>query len=88
MFCLTSEKKKLMAKIQNHSFALDEARLFLDSHPDCEEAVKYYEKNLDAYKEAVKDYENRFAPIGENGAVMDGKWAWNTTPWPWERSEN
>lgn len=77
-----------MEKIQMYSFAIDEARLFLDSHPDCEDAIGYYQRKLEAYNEAVADYEKRFAPISESGAVMDGKWAWNTTPWPWERSES
>ena len=83
-----TEKKMLLSKVRKYSFALDEARLFLDSHPDCSEAVKYYEKNLALYNKAVEEYERRFAPIGCNGAVKNGKWVWNTTPWPWERSEN
>ncbi|MBE6837403.1 MAG: spore coat protein CotJB [Ruminococcus sp.] len=83
-----TEKQMLLNRIRKYSFALDEARLFLDSHPDCAEAVKYYEKNLALYNKAVEEYERRFAPMACNGAVRNGKWAWNTTPWPWERSEN
>lgn len=85
---MLSEKQKAMQKVRACGFALDEARLFLDSHPDCKEALEYYEKHLKLYNKAVEEYENRFAPIGANGAAKNGKWAWATTPWPWERSEN
>lgn len=85
---MTNEKRRALEKIRRYSFAVDEARLFLDSHPECKDAIRFYEKNLEAYKNAVEDYERRFAPIGKSGAISDGKWVWNTTPWPWERSEN
>lgn len=86
---MMTEKQILLNRIRRHSFALDEARLFLDSHPDSSEAIRYYEKNLALYNKAVEEYERKFAPVSQrSGAVRNGKWAWNTTPWPWERSEN
>lgn len=85
---MQTEKQRLLAKVRKYGFALDEARLFLDSHPDSNEAVRYYEKNLKLYENAVAEYEKNYAPITCSGAVKNGKWAWNTTPWPWERSEN
>ncbi|NLZ45902.1 MAG: spore coat protein CotJB [Clostridiales bacterium] len=83
-----TEKQKLMQKVQSCSFALVEANLFLDSHPNCKEAIAFYEKHLKMYNDAVKEYEKMYNPITPAGAVKDGKWTWSTTPWPWERSEN
>lgn len=83
-----NEKKRLLDKIRRYAFALDESRLFLDSHPDCEEAVEFFKKHLKLYEDAVEEYQEKFAPVSASGAVRNGKWAWNTTPWPWERSEN
>lgn len=85
---MASDKQKAMQKVQTAAFALVEANLFLDSHPENSEAIAYYEKYLKLYKEAVADYESKYSPINHRGAVKNGKWAWTTTPWPWERSEN
>lgn len=77
-----------MQKVQKYGFTLTEAMLFLDSHPQCSEAIEYYEKHLQLYNDAVKEYESKFSPLSFEGAVKDGKWEWATTAWPWERSEN
>ena len=36
------DRMKLLHKINEASFAMDETRLFLDTHPKCEEALAYY----------------------------------------------
>ena len=36
------DRMSLLYKINEASFAMDEARLFLDTHPNCEEALAYY----------------------------------------------
>lgn len=85
---MMTEKQKAMDKIRRCAFAVDEARLFLDTHPMNKEAMEFYQKHLELYNKAVADFENRFAPVSASGAVRNGKWAWATTAWPWERSEN
>ena len=39
-----STRQTLMKRVQMYEFALVEANLFLDSHPDDQEALKYYSK--------------------------------------------
>ncbi len=85
---MASDKQKAMNKVQKYAFTLTEAKLFLDSHPQCAEAISYYEKQVALYKEAVKEYEDCYSPLTAEAGVKDGKWLWATTPWPWERSEN
>lgn len=38
------DKKSLMKIITQTSFALDDTRLFLDTHPNCQEAIMFYNK--------------------------------------------
>ena len=37
-------KEKLMDIITKASFAMDDVKLFLDTHPNCMEALEYYHK--------------------------------------------
>ena len=36
----------MLKRVQVYDFALYEARLFLDTHPTCKEALDYYNKHL------------------------------------------
>ena len=62
-------KEKLMDIITKASFAMDDVKLFLDTHPNCMEALEYYRKakEMREYDVANKDY-----------------WDWNKGPMPWE----
>lgn len=44
MMNMNMDKKSLMKIITQASFALDDTRLFLDTHPNCQEAILYYNK--------------------------------------------
>ena len=46
------DRMTLLHKINEASFAMDEARLFLDTHPKCEEALAYY-RNMCAVREQM-----------------------------------
>ena len=37
-------REKLLKSVQQYSFAVLEAALFLDTHPDCADALAYYNK--------------------------------------------
>ena len=39
-----TEREALLQKVQAASFAVDDVKLFLDSHPDNAEALCYFEK--------------------------------------------
>ena len=81
------EKKKLMNLIQQYSFAVTEAVLFLDTHPHCKKALAFYEKYTNLRADAVELYEKKFGPLTMYG-VSDGYiWKWVSEPWPWECDE-
>ena len=41
---MTHEHRHLLAKVMAEGFALDDALLFLDTHPDDEAALSYYQE--------------------------------------------
>ena len=78
-------KKELMDKINQYSFAMHEAHLFLDTHPFDTEALAYFQKYRDLRVEAVKEYATYYAPLAIDYAVCDKTpWSWVNEPWPWE----
>ena len=61
-------KAELRQFIDQVSFMIDDITLFLDTHPDCREAIDAYNHFKMMRCEAVSDYWN----------------VWIDGPWPWE----
>ena len=79
-----NEKQKLMEAVYTNGFALDEARLFLDTHPDSRQALEFYRQKAELYRQAMELYEARFGPLRPENGAMGDQWGWGKGPWPWE----
>lgn len=79
-----NEQKKLYRMIQHYSFVITETVLYLDTHPYCRQALRYYEKYRQLRAEAVKAYEEKYGPLTMYGNRCTDSWKWATEPWPWE----
>ncbi len=79
-----SEQKKMMEAVYTNGFALDEARLFLDTHPTDHQALEFYRRKAALYRQALEAYEEKFGPIRPENGAIDGHWGWAEGPWPWE----
>lgn len=79
-------KHPLMVKIMELSFTMDELRLYLDTHPDCQEAMNYYDELQSQRSSVVAEYEAQFGPLTTYGNVdvTCGEWKWARGPWPWQ----
>lgn len=75
-------QKELMHHIQVCDFILTETALYLDGHPDDQEALAYYHKHRDMREEYIKQYEEMFGPFTIAGVTSKEKWTWSTTPMP------
>ena len=56
-------KKELLDWINVVSFAVDDVKLFLDTHPYDEEALQYYEKKKKQRVQAMKEYAKYYGPL-------------------------
>ena len=82
-----TERSILLKRVQICDFALNDAALYLDTHPEDADALAYYKKYLDMRAAAVSDFESRFGPLTK-GAYDGGKrWTWVDGPWPWQMEE-
>lgn len=78
------EKEKLLRTIDQASFAMDDTRLFLDTHPDCREAIDFFNKAKKVRETAMNEYTMKFGPLTSYGASNCDSWKWNQGPFPWE----
>jgi spore coat protein JB len=82
---MTSKSRdQLMCIITESSFALDDCKLFLDTHPYDKEALEYYEKYRQIRKAAMREYRECYGPISAYDVEPANYWTWIDDPWPWE----
>lgn len=78
------DKKKLLHYIDVVSFAVDDAKLFLDTHPDDKEALEFFDSYNKARNRAMSEYGAYFGPLTIREAGNDQEFLWATQAWPWE----
>nr|WP_302664255.1 spore coat protein CotJB [uncultured Agathobaculum sp.] len=84
-----TEREKLLGRVRMYDFALVEVIEYLDCHPDCEAALKYYREMRAAFDKAAEEYEDAFGPLTARETEASGaRWRWIDGPWPWEGEDN
>lgn len=79
-----SEQEHLKHIICLSSFAMDDTRLYLDTHPQDQEALAYFAKNRDIRNAALAEYSLKYGPICSYDVYSNNCWNWNNSPLPWE----
>jgi spore coat protein JB len=79
-----SEKDRALKRVQIFTFAAFDASLYLDSHPDDQSALNYFNKYKQLGEKAVCEYETKYGPLTHNGLTGEKSWDWVKTSWPWE----
>lgn len=77
------DKEALMRQIMEAGFAMDDVVLFLDTHPESQDALRYYQAVRDMRNQAIAAYESQFGPL-RYADVTSSSWDWVTEKWPWE----
>ena len=84
---IVSTKCEMMRKIQEVDFAIIDLNLFLDTHPDCAEALELFTKLTATSKSLKNDYQAKYGPLyvtkSSNNVPFD--WVEKCSKWPWER---
>ena len=74
----------LLRKVYEASFAVDDVILYLDTHPDDQDALNYYQYVSELRKQAMDAYEAQCGPLMIDEVWSDNYWTWVNNPWPWE----
>ncbi|MDO5411711.1 MAG: spore coat protein CotJB [Lachnospiraceae bacterium] len=90
------DRSALMMKISEIGFALYDLILFLDTHPEDNQAFALYEEYQKQYKELRSEYISMYGPLtafdvntGRPCSCNDSRyrkftWSWGEAPMPWE----
>lgn len=82
-----SNRAALLREIDKISFAVNEFTLFLDTHPDCQEALLAFNSAAKTRKELMKQYADAYGPLTVDCISTGGSadhWSWQDGPAPWE----
>ncbi|ATW23413.1 spore coat protein CotJB [Candidatus Formimonas warabiya] len=80
-----SNRRSLLRKIQELEFAAVELNLFLDTHPENEQALCDYNRFTEELMNVKNMYEIRYGPLANFGSSPSQfPWQWIQSPWPWE----
>ena len=86
--CQGERSKHTDGTIGQSAFAAYDTLLYMDTHPQDQEAMAYYHKQAGIRREAMEEYARRFGPLTMD--LIDEtdchSWEWMMQPWPWERS--
>ena len=74
----------LLDHVYRTGFAVDDALLFLDTHPSDKAALPYYGQAQAHYSQAVQAYEAQCGPLFMTNVTDRNYWTWINDPWPWE----
>ena len=78
-------KKELLEWINIVSFAVDDVKLFLDTHPNCPESLEFFDEFKKQRVQAMKEYAKNYGPLTlDTAAESCGRWKWTLESWPWQ----
>lgn len=79
-----NQREKALRCIQELGFMTDDLRLFLNTHPNCEEALCALRHYIALEREAKQDYEQRYGALTLEGIEEADRYNWIHHAWPWE----
>lgn len=79
-------RTQLMQYINQVSFAVDDILLYLDTHPNDQDALSFYHENVAKRIAALNYYAVQYGPLTVDTAHDNAScsWEWVEQPWPWE----
>ena len=75
-----------LVELQALEFVVLELGIYLDTHPEDEEARAYFEEKSALRNEALDEYAHCYGPLTIDTAndTCSRSWEWVNQPWPWE----
>lgn len=83
---MQNQRFDLLRQIYQSSFAVDDIKLYLDTHPCDEEALSFLKENSKIRNMAMQEYAKLYGPLTVDLSVLGStdKWNWINGPWPWQ----
>ncbi len=77
---------QMLLQIQQLSFVATDLNLYLDTHPNDQQALTMFNQVHKDLLQAVRSYEQTYGPMLNYGYSpnVQNCWKWIDSPWPWE----
>lgn len=85
MYNANGNARVMLDAIDQVSFAMDELRLYLDTHPENGEALAEFVTLRKKREALLEEYRMNVGPIVSYSAGGRTGWNWVEGPWPWEK---
>ena len=76
----TPSRQQMLKWVDMLSFAVQEANLYLDTHPCDSQAIAYLKQMSQAYADARNAYEAQYGPLRAENARDTVYWSWTDDP--------
>lgn len=77
------ERDSLLEQISAYEFVLEDLKLYLDTHPCCQEVLTLYRNYVKQAQALREQYVSFYGPLMANNFEPDNFWCWINDPWPW-----
>lgn len=79
-------RQELLSHINQASFAVDDVKLYLDTHPCDTDALSFFREYSRQRNELLKEYAKVYGPLTIDTADIScrDRWDWVNEPWPWQ----
>ena len=77
-----------LAELQALEFVVAELGMYLDTHPDDQEAFDLFRKYTAMEKSARETYQAKFGPLTQSASANGESYQWLKEPWPWNFEQN
>jgi spore coat protein JB len=82
---IDQEYYSMLEQIQAADFVLVELTLYLDTHPNDEQALQQFNQYSQYSNQLKKLFESKYGPLLQYGnSRSEGAWKWSQGPWPWQ----
>lgn len=79
----TNDREKKMLQVMEYAFAIVDLNLYLDMHPEDQEAYRLYQSYIDEGRKAEQEYIQAYGPLAITNANTSN-YEWLKNPWPWD----
>jgi len=82
------DREALLRQITILDFMALDLHLYLNTHPDDNEALEMYNDCITNGDKARHQFEEDFGPLTAFRSDGQAGWTWNRCPWPWQEGFN
>ncbi len=76
-------RESALRRVQQYGFMTDDLRLFLNTHPTCEEALEALQRYIALERTEKAKFEDRYGSLTLEAVESAEDYDWISCPWPW-----